>query len=676
MKKYITDIRTLGALLIAVATMTACSGDNEDIAAEQRPVNPAKKTYTLTVNASKGGDAATRALAIDGSTITATWATDENIYVMKESTWATGSLQPETAGATATLKGTLSDIEINNSDELTLQFPKSGDISYAGQLGTLADIATNFDWSTASVTVTDASTANITTTDATFTKQQAIIKFILLDKANSAAISPSAFSISDGTNTVELTSILADTYTANGGDNNVLYVAFPAVGSEKAITLTATVGDDTYTYEKSGVTFTNGKYYEITVKMKKITDLSMVDCAGNARASRWTANCYMVHTAGKYKLPLVYGNAIKAGAANTVAYYPGEKESTLPYCANFVNHADVAITSPWIKDNKDATNNNITVTQAELLWQDAEGLITAVGIDGDYLTLTVGKNADEQEGNALIAAKDASGTIVWSWQIWVTKQTFAAATLTAVNTGSHTYSVTPVNLGWVGDATSATGYNTFYEWGRKDPFMGKGVVAYVSNNTATIADNIKNPTTFYIVNTYKPSTAEYYNLWDAHQTSKSDNIATPTVKTVYDPSPAGFCVPTGNLYKYIRNESNSTAIQFVWDDENKGRILASVTPNLFFPAAGYRARGQYGSLDGVGTIGYYWAAHAWTTTKYGHVHGQEFYFISNQRQWNYAYRANGFSVRAVAEETSGESPTTSLETNRSDYGKADPIILD
>ncbi len=51
------------------------------------------------------------------------------------------------------------------------------------------------------------------------------------------------------------------------------------------------------------------------------TDLSMVDCAGTARTDgQWTANCYMVHTAGDYKLPLVYGNAIKAGADNTAAY--------------------------------------------------------------------------------------------------------------------------------------------------------------------------------------------------------------------------------------------------------------------------------------------------------------------------------------------------------------------
>jgi hypothetical protein len=65
--------------------------------------------------------------------------------------------------------------------------------------------------------------------------------------------------------------------------------------------------------------------------------------------------------------------------------------------ATFPRHDGNAITSPLIKDN------GITVATAELLWQDAEGLITNVGIDGDYLTLTVGKDADTQEGNAVIA---------------------------------------------------------------------------------------------------------------------------------------------------------------------------------------------------------------------------------------------------------------------------------
>ena len=272
MKKFFTDIRTLAALLMAGAAFTACSSSDDSIIDEQ-PVNPANKTYKLTLNAAKGDGTTTRALSLSDKTLTASWATTEHVYVKKESTWATGSLQPEANGTTATLKGSLTGISIEADDNLTLQFPKSGDITYAGQQGTIADIQANFDWATANVEVESVSASgNIKPKAATttFTNQQAIIKFTLKDKANDAAISPSALTVTDGTSTVELTSIPAATYTANGGDNNVLYVAFPAAGSAKTITLTATVGDDTYTYETATAkTFVNGQYYEITVKMTK-----------------------------------------------------------------------------------------------------------------------------------------------------------------------------------------------------------------------------------------------------------------------------------------------------------------------------------------------------------------------------------------------------------------------
>ena len=384
-------------------------------------------------------------------------------------------------------------------------------------------------------------------------------------------------------------------------------------------------------------------------------DLSMVDCVGNARASMWTANCYMVHTAGNYKLPLVYGNAIKNGAANTVAYNPGGSTSTT-YCANFVNHAGNAINAPWITKSTSGTGVNkgmgINVTQAELLWQDAQGLITKVGISGDYLTLTVGKNATTQEGNAVIAVKSGN-TIVWSWHIWVTKQTFA--TLTTITASGYGYKVTPVNLGWVGDATSAIGgYNTYYQWGRKDAFIPSNPIpstgtdntnhtvynisnatvtgiTHTDDNSMTISGNIQHPTVHYQnTSTYGPCDSRYYNMWDAQQTS-TGIAAAATKKTVYDPCPPGFCVPTSGLYNYIASQ---TVPAF-----NKGCTYSGV----FFPASGFRFYNS-GDLISVGTYDYYWSA-----TPYSGAHGRNFDFSSSGWYLSSNYRANGFPVRAVAE---------------------------
>jgi hypothetical protein len=354
----------------------------------------------------------------------------------------------------------------------------------------------------------------------------------------------------------------------------------------------------------------------------------------------------MVHSAGKYKLPLVYGNAIKDGADNTAAYNPGGTASET-FSTNFVNHAGDAITDPWIK------NNGITVTQAKLLWQDAQGLITAVGIDGDYLTLTVGTDAETQEGNAVIAAK-AGETIVWSWHIWVTKQTFA--TLTTVDTGSHTYQLTPVNLGWVGDATSAIGgYNTYYQWGRKDAFIPSNPIpstgtantnhtvynisnndvtstafSHTEDNDMTIGGNIQHPTV-HNRNTSisSPCDTKYYNMWDAQQTSNT-NAAAATVKTVYDPCPPGFCVPTNGLYIYIKSQTEY-AYAF-----NNGCTYNGV----FFPASGYRSYNS-DNLAQVGTNGYYWSATRSSSNT--------FYFGSKNWALGDSYRTSGYPVRAVAE---------------------------
>ena len=390
------------------------------------------------------------------------------------------------------------------------------------------------------------------------------------------------------------------------------------------------------------------------VEIPSATDLSMVDNAGHAREKQWTANCYMVHTAGDYKLPLVYGNAIKDGAANSAAW-----TGVSGQLATFTNHANKPITDPWIKNNKDASDANITVSSAELLWQDAQGLVTKVGIDGDYLTLTVGKDAATQQGNAVIAAKDASGTIVWSWHIWVTKETFADAKLTTIATGSHDYKVTPVNLGWVPTSDDGKkGYHTYYQWGRKYAFIPSSgtdntnhTVYNINNNEvtgltpsttdATIADNIQNPTTYYnISSTGRPCNTSFYNMWDAKQTG-TDNITTATVKTVYDPCPAGFCVPTGNLYHFMC-DGGHRAIS--WDGTNKGATwnISITGPELWFPASGHRKSDS--GMRNVGGTGYYWPASAFGTDNARHM---SFYY--NDWGWNQNVRSLGFSIRAVAE---------------------------
>ena len=253
------------ALLIAsAAAFTACTSEENPVAEQ-----PAQQVYTMAVSASIGeGSAVTRALAVEGTTLTATWNTDENVYVKKGETWLSGSLNPDADAATAVLKGTLTGTTLAANDALTLQFPKSGDITYAGQVGTLADIAANFDYATASVTVKEISSQNNIVPVAettTFQNQQAIVKFTLQNGAGTA-ISASSLKVSaSGLKTTG--SATGDITITPASNTSEIYAALSGISSAD-VTLTATVGGVDYSTTKASVTFDNGKYYTVTAKMK------------------------------------------------------------------------------------------------------------------------------------------------------------------------------------------------------------------------------------------------------------------------------------------------------------------------------------------------------------------------------------------------------------------------
>ena len=417
-------------------------------------------------------------------------------------------------------------------------------------------------------------------------------------------------------------------------------------------------------------------------------DLSMVDNAGNPRGTRTTANCYLVHAAGTYKIPLVYGNAIKNGnEKSTSSFYTTETSNTIQ---RLVNHNDEGITTPWIKNQIGACPNG-----AKLVWEDVKGAISNVGIDtsdNGYLTFTVDKN-NIAEGNAVVAAT-LDGVIVWSWHIWMTPETLSD--FGTVDTGSHIYNVASVNVGQVTGKIRANGklyagdlcevkatangvtmsfqvaakdyayggstyYNPspYYQWGRKDAMYpcigaydsdGNYINNYTSGSTVitdgsvtTPGSTIQHPGYWYYSNNgpygTNSSYAGKFNYWDMNNT-KTDNVTTATIKTIYDPCPPGVCVPTSNLYYYMRENSSYTT----WQDTPAGRTWNKDAVSLFFPASGYRG-GSYGGIAYVDSDGSYWSA-----SPYNSSSGRNLYF--NSAYWNfYGYsRASGSPVRGALEE--------------------------
>ena len=254
--------------MASAAVFTACSSD-DNITSEQ-PANPTGK-YTMIVQASKGDDATTRALTLDETTsphkLNATWNENEEVLVYQNGSQIGKLYSAASTTNETTLTGELSAPDAGQ--DLTLYFHTNATPSYAGQDGTLATIASTYDFC-APATITAGSfkvsdnTVSTTGSVSFGVNQQAIVKFTLIDKADGTTLlSATKLVINDGTTDYTITP---------ASNTSVIYAAIPGFTS-KTVKLTATVGNKTYTYEKASQSFTNGQYYEITVKMTEKPDL-------------------------------------------------------------------------------------------------------------------------------------------------------------------------------------------------------------------------------------------------------------------------------------------------------------------------------------------------------------------------------------------------------------------
>ncbi|MBR5906525.1 MAG: hypothetical protein IKZ51_08770 [Bacteroidales bacterium] len=253
------------AIIMMAAALAACVQiEQPEIVEEPEVIEEPEtvQTYTLTVEATKGGDEASKALSLGGvnnKTLYATWAEGERVTVhnVTKGTDLEGYLAAQSSGESTTLKGDLTGT-VEPNDKLVLKFLSP---DYANQNGTLEYIAANCDYAESDeITVTAVSGNRITASDATFTNQQAIVKFTLKQKVDGSDVELPA--------TTELiVNDAANDYTVTPASaTNVLFVALPATST---VNLSTTIGGITYSYNKTGANLVAGKYYEITVKMKR-----------------------------------------------------------------------------------------------------------------------------------------------------------------------------------------------------------------------------------------------------------------------------------------------------------------------------------------------------------------------------------------------------------------------
>ena len=237
-----------------------------------------------------------------------------------------------------------------------------------------------------------------------------------------------------------------------------------------------------------------------------VTNYNLANATG-ADAIENTANCYIISAPGTYRIPLVYGNAIKGGTTNASAYTSSKstKMGTEEFVLQkFLDHNDDEITSPYIN----IQNAENQAMKAEVIWEDCQNIVSTPAVTGSgansYLTFEI-KKENLQNGNAVVAVKNAAGTVMWSWHLWFTPK--SSLKKIPFTSGGSTYNFMTDNLGWkytkwtgglkrevvvkieqqaeTGEKKTATitlkqapgnnvreGYGNLYQWGRKDPLPG------------------------------------------------------------------------------------------------------------------------------------------------------------------------------------------------------------
>ncbi len=250
-------------------------------------------------------------------------------------------------------------------------------------------------------------------------------------------------------------------------------------------------------------------------------DSSIIDLSENG-----TANCYIVTAPGNYRFKTVQGNTDE----------PTEE----------VELAEVL----W-----ETFNTGVAPQEGDLI-QDVQYADNYISFKFTGLL-----------GNAVIAGKDASGTIVWSWHIWCSP--------VAANDMLQTYSFRQVgewgteatfmdrNLGAISGTPGEVGFlGLMYQWGRKDPFQGASSIEHESMaaiSTVRPAAVVSSPTTgtieYSIHNPMQYITMNANNgdwLWGEvgegvyADTERWGGNHWGMPKSKYDPCPPGYKVPFSN----------------------------------------------------------------------------------------------------------------------------------
>ena len=317
------------------------------------------------------------------------------------------------------------------------------------------------------------------------------------------------------------------------------------------------------------------------------------------------------------------------GSENSVRVAPGTssvKIDVTPYCT---------FSRRFQRDGRMVLSEGDIVSSAQIIWQQEYGCKTAdimttaqsgtvIPTDGQLVLskaddgkVSVTVPLTGTAGNALVAVKDANGTILWSFHVWVGD----AADVPCNNAIGGQYTLMDRNLGAtsVNDKSQTTeelirnAFGLFYQWGRKDPFPRllhrtarvtantysaqlpfTNSVQRLDRSIGCIGYATRNPNQrIWLDNTTGCNWLFSYvgELWGFHYSANSidrlvsENKLRNGVKTVYDPCPAGYKVAD---VKHIKGLVELNAEKLTNRDKLYGyNFDTGASATTYIPASGW-----------------------------------------------------------------------------------------
>lgn len=292
------------------------------------------------------------------------------------------------------------------------------------------------------------------------------------------------------------------------------------------------------------------------------------------------ANCYIISKPGRYLLPTYIGNNVAGGTISNA-----ETWEIIDINGNAIN----TITGVDLiqKNGKDYVvfNANVSITDGVASLNDVAG------------------------GNKLLAIKDASGKVLWSWHLWFCEDVLrpdldkslhkypnergnwnganvmnralgATSAITLNNLGLASYLLefmgTLIGLN-LSDFVWQDGL--YYQWGRKDPMTS----APTTGTGASHQNSVLNPSRFY---------TDWNNTMGGWSEEKSIN----------DPCPPGYKVPASTVWRNTNTDAEgfdyelplignvhiptSTAAAYTYNLTN-GEAESTASGYIFYPYPGH-----------------------------------------------------------------------------------------